>query len=199
MFTSSKVRGFTLIELMIAIAIIFVMLSILAAAFFEARQNSRDRTRVSDLTQIQFAIAAYSETNSSYPVPDTPQEIQHGYIRVLKGTVNNYWDTDVQDPRWDPSGTYEYRIYPELECGEDFYYAVVASNMEVEKNSNGAEICPGNTVMDNAYVVFVAGPIIPSSSINYNIEDGDGTEWWNEPDNQTWLNDDSSAEAPPGG
>jgi len=186
MFSFSKVRGFTLVELMIAIAIIFVMLSILIASFFEARQNSRDRQRVSDLTQIQFSLSMYSEDFGRYPILDSPQEISQGYIRVA-GSLGGYWDTDIEDPLQGSAGTYEYRVYPELVCGGETYYAAVAINMEVGKNSNGRDVCSGNAGMNNAYVVLMYGPIAPGGSINYGIEEGNRTDWWNELGNQTWM------------
>ncbi len=189
MFSYSKVRGFTLIELMVAVAIVLTILSILSVSFFEARQNSRDRQRVSDLTQLQFALSAYNEVNGRFPILATPTQLGNGYIGVWEGAYNNYWDEDIEDPLFEGghASQYMYRVYPVLVCGGQDYYAVVAINMEAGKNANGAQVCPGNSAMSNAHVIIVYGPIVDGGSINYDIEDGDGTDWWDEPDNQTWL------------
>jgi prepilin-type N-terminal cleavage/methylation domain-containing protein len=60
-------RGFTLIELMVVIAIIGILSSIMYANFSSAKSRSRDAKRVSDMTQIQLALAGYFDRCSTYP------------------------------------------------------------------------------------------------------------------------------------
>jgi len=51
----TKTRGFTLVEIMIVVFIIGILLAIAVPNFFKARDNSRARTCVSNLLQIQSA------------------------------------------------------------------------------------------------------------------------------------------------
>ncbi len=68
MAPSSRPRAFTLIELLIVIAIIGLLSTIAVAAINGARGKSRDTKRVTDLKQIQKALELSYEPGSGYPV-----------------------------------------------------------------------------------------------------------------------------------
>jgi prepilin-type N-terminal cleavage/methylation domain-containing protein len=60
-------KGFTLIELLVVIAIIGVLASIVIANLDKARGKSRDSRRISDISNIQLALALYLNKNGTYP------------------------------------------------------------------------------------------------------------------------------------
>ena len=60
-------RGFTLIELLVVVAIIALLSSVALIAFMSARQKSRDAKRVSDMVQMNTAMALYFSTYKGYP------------------------------------------------------------------------------------------------------------------------------------
>lgn len=66
-FSSSARRGFTLVELMVAIAIIGILSSILYANFSDARAQARDKQRMVSLKEVQLALELYKAQNGSYP------------------------------------------------------------------------------------------------------------------------------------
>jgi len=66
-----KGRGFTLIELLVVISIIGIVASIVLASLASARSKSRDVRRLSDMRQIQTAMALYYDDNETYPGPVT--------------------------------------------------------------------------------------------------------------------------------
>ena len=63
----TKTSGFTLIELLVVIAIIGILAAVVLSSINTARAKSRDSARVSDLKQLELALALYHEKNGSYP------------------------------------------------------------------------------------------------------------------------------------
>jgi len=60
-------RGFTLIELLVVIAIIGILSSIVVASLSGAKGSGRDAKRISDIKNIQLALALYYNDNLKYP------------------------------------------------------------------------------------------------------------------------------------
>jgi general secretion pathway protein G len=60
-------RGFTLIELLVVIAIIGILSTIVLASLSTARLKSRDARRISDIKQLQLALAVFYDSNAGYP------------------------------------------------------------------------------------------------------------------------------------
>lgn len=61
--------GFTLIELLVVIAIIGILSSVVLASLNTARLKARDARRISDVGQLQLALAVYYDAHSNtYPV-----------------------------------------------------------------------------------------------------------------------------------
>lgn len=82
MYSSKTTRGFTLIELLVVIAIIGILSSVVLASLNTARLKSRDSRRISDIKQLQLALALYSDSNGGgYPTTLTP--LAPTYIAVV--------------------------------------------------------------------------------------------------------------------
>lgn len=64
-------KGFTIIELLIVIAIIGLLATISIVALNGARQKGRDAKRVVDIRQVQIALDLYFDDNNAYPVTAT--------------------------------------------------------------------------------------------------------------------------------
>ncbi len=62
-----KKGGFTFIELMVAISIIGVLMTIVVAGGSAARKSARVAQRVSDIKKVQGALDLYYANNKSYP------------------------------------------------------------------------------------------------------------------------------------
>lgn len=71
MFNVKKVAGFTLIELMIVVAIIGILAGIVAINLDDAQSKSRDARRKSDLNTIAKAVQIYREEVGNYVLKDT--------------------------------------------------------------------------------------------------------------------------------
>src|SRR4030065_2628921 len=59
-------KGFTLIEILVAIAIIAILLALSAFGFQGAMENTRDTRRKSDLKQYQTALEQYANKNNGF-------------------------------------------------------------------------------------------------------------------------------------
>lgn len=178
MHSHERTRGFTLVELMVAISIILVMLGVLMASFSDARQGSRDKERVGDIAALEFAISAYREANQgSYPEYTDP---------VLIGSGGGIDDelivlsrTELVDPR-DGDGDFGYYYSPNFTCGEERYIALYAASMEQERNGNVSEVCPEGSDLDgnpNAYLVLIEGPLSDGMA-DGDVEFDNTDEWW---------------------
>lgn len=60
-------RGFTLIEILVVIALIGVLAGLMIVAFQGTRRSSRDGKRKADLEQIRSALEMYKADKGSYP------------------------------------------------------------------------------------------------------------------------------------
>lgn len=60
-------KGFTLVEVLVVVAIIGILVSVVSLNFNEARQNSRDKVRMAELKQAQLALEVYKAQHGRYP------------------------------------------------------------------------------------------------------------------------------------
>ena len=79
-----KIKGFTLIELMIVVAIIGILASVVLASLKTARTKARDTRRIADIKQIQLALELYFDANRAYPTAiNVANLVTPGYIAVI--------------------------------------------------------------------------------------------------------------------
>lgn len=95
-----KKHGFTLIEMLIVIAIIGTLATIIIVSANAARQKSRTAQAQTDLAQIHLALEAYQSEHGKYPVST-------GGIGVWDGLYSSYGDSSAN---WIPGITPLYMI-----------------------------------------------------------------------------------------
>lgn len=77
-------RGFTLIELMVAIAILGIVSTIGLIAYSKSQAIARDSRRKQDLRAIQTALELYYQKNNHYPcVGQAPQTSANGGVWIV--------------------------------------------------------------------------------------------------------------------
>ncbi len=64
-FKSSK--GFTLIELLVVIAIGLILMSVIIGSLSDSRARARDSKKISELKNVELALALYFDKNKAYP------------------------------------------------------------------------------------------------------------------------------------
>jgi prepilin-type N-terminal cleavage/methylation domain-containing protein len=90
-------HGFTLIELVVVIAIISVLLSISLAGIGNARVRSRDARRIADVRTIQSALEmhAFNDPSRSYPPDNANESVSLKYcLNSRNGTAYGIYQND---------------------------------------------------------------------------------------------------------
>lgn len=87
----SRRAGFTLIEMLVVVAVIGLLSSAVLVGLNDARERARDSRRVADLRQIQNGLEIFYSNNRFYPrdayddvkqqLPKDPQGGEYKYIR----------------------------------------------------------------------------------------------------------------------
>lgn len=96
-------KGFTLVELLVVVAIIGILSTLLTANFIGVRQRGRDSQRKSNLRQIQSALELYRADQAGYP-PTANFPACGGVFTNQSGTT-----TYMQKVPCDPNGgSYSY-------------------------------------------------------------------------------------------
>lgn len=126
-----KKTGFTLIELIVVVAILGILATIGLTSFQTSQMKSRDTKRKSDLEQIQRALEMYMNDHSNYPT-SVGGEIVVGdaldwgtaEFKDSEGTI--YMKQLPGDPRdqeycyvYSAGPPITYKIYAKLENSED--------------------------------------------------------------------------------
>ena len=89
--------GFTLIELMVVIAIIVVLAAFLFPVFSATRQKAREATCLSNLHQLGIALKAYIADQRLYPPPPTYDPTANGNVGLYSGGFSALYPNYVTD------------------------------------------------------------------------------------------------------
>jgi len=160
-------NGFTLVELLIVIAIIALLAGLILASYQEARRQARDDKRKADVQQIALALRLYYEKYGEFPCEaggsacnftgNANGEIGNG--GTIDGLITPFLTKSVADPLGPGDTTYLYYYDGDTDCGGTPQAAVHAINMEIPVNGNWSAVCGGPDVdggaNSNTYTVFV--------------------------------------------
>ncbi len=102
----TKILGFTLIELMIVIAILGVLTAMISGNFITSLKKGRDARRKGDLEQIQRALEMYYEDKKAYPTFIFPFGGKFCETAACAATEKVYMQKVSNDPI--SSKSYEY-------------------------------------------------------------------------------------------
>ncbi|MEI7463652.1 MAG: prepilin-type N-terminal cleavage/methylation domain-containing protein [Candidatus Taylorbacteria bacterium] len=78
LFKSESNRGFTLIEMLVVLAIMGILSGIIITNLSSAKSKARDARRVSDISHLQLALQMYLDRCGQYPPVDVSGGVGQG-------------------------------------------------------------------------------------------------------------------------
>jgi len=116
-------NGFTLIELLVVVAIIGLLSSVVLSSLNSARAKARDAQRLSEIRQLQNALALYANDNGGN-YPSTNNNASRGSLQVLEtALVPRYIPKIPNDPlhsggyqTWPTNPTTNYYYWDQVGC-----------------------------------------------------------------------------------
>ncbi len=108
-----KNRGFTLIELMVSIAIIGILAAVAITSFFNYREKAKLGVIASDLRTFGISFEAYNLAEGCYPPDshdDAPNNLKNGYGTETYLPINAWTTTPAWDGfyNWEGPNNYPY-------------------------------------------------------------------------------------------
>ena len=121
---NKKINAFTLIELIVVIAIIGILASVIYPSFSNYQKKGRDGKRLADIKNIASALDQYYLDNGSYPTStqDTLAPFQYGSIKDLNVLVPKYLSKLPNDPLTKNTNLYWTGTQNYLTNNRDGYY-----------------------------------------------------------------------------
>jgi prepilin-type N-terminal cleavage/methylation domain-containing protein len=144
----NKSYGFTLIELIVVIALMGILATIGFSAYSTSMQTGRDNRRKLDLKNVATALQIYYSDNTSYPGPDG------NYVALpsIIPTISPYMKQVPQDPKFASDSYIKQYVYKRMP-GNCY---CLGATME---RSNSGEDQTGGSCIDSQYY-----PVTPIQS-----------------------------------
>jgi prepilin-type N-terminal cleavage/methylation domain-containing protein len=154
---AARSRGFTLVEILVVIAIVATLSTIVISNMSGSRKKSNDTQRKSDIAEIQLALRLYKDATGSYPSGyDTGTTVGTG--GSFDSLLSPYLPTVPKDPLNAADPTFTYFYDTKFRCMTDNQFHIVlfaaktqspgVANFGVHPNPNG--ICKPAGAMNDS-------------------------------------------------
>jgi len=137
----SKNKAFTLIELLITIAIVGILSAITAVSFINPPKLARDATRKSDIKQYQTLLENYANKNSGLYV-DTLGTVNPSSICATLGSTNCPNDPVAGQQYYLNSTTTSYVVWARLEKPVQYFIVCSDGKVGLSATAPSSSSCP---------------------------------------------------------
>jgi prepilin-type N-terminal cleavage/methylation domain-containing protein/prepilin-type processing-associated H-X9-DG protein len=186
MTTSSKLKGFTVIELLVVIVIIAILAAMLLPMIGVPREKARRAICMSNLKQIGLAIAMYADSDPLHrcPIDGNPPTLL-GSLRLLSNKLYNARALCCyDDPRTRIESDYgklstaniSYSYVPNLIWNPDHADSIVALDRISETAGGSQWPRTGNHKGTGGNVLFGDGHVAWVNALPSALKDKDGKE-----------------------
>lgn len=140
-------KGFTLIEILVAVTIITVLVSIGVVSYASVNKRSRDAKRKGDVEQLRSALEMYRSDIGSYPAnPLVPNFDNVSVLEDALVTTGTYMPAIPSDPK----STQTYRYKATNSSGGNYYGYCMSAILESEDPN---DTCTPDTTNSHNYGV----------------------------------------------
>jgi len=110
---SMKSRAYTLVELLVVIAMIAILAAMLAPVFLQAKESARKTTCVNNIRQLGFALARYMDDHEGFGLPESPSYFPDPWVLWIEPLVPKYIPVSQESLRGElPSPSGQVRTLP---------------------------------------------------------------------------------------
>lgn len=133
MKTHASKQAFTLVELMVAVAIVGILTGIATVSYTSVRQRARDAQRQNDLNQLKINLTTYfgAQVPSVYPAATTKTTLNNSNDPLATALKTAYAQNIPLDPK--NTGVYVYK-YQTFNSNKDY---TLFGTLENTNNSKG--------------------------------------------------------------
>lgn len=134
MIKTTKLRGFTIVELLIVIVVIGILAAITIVAYNGIQSRATAAKTVSDITAVNKAVQLYYADNGSYPNTSSAWSGIGGQSNYVPGLVPTYISALPSQP------TITSTVYMYISNGPD--YKLIVHDNAGSAGTGAAKLCP---------------------------------------------------------
>jgi type II secretion system protein G len=147
---NKQVKAFTLLELLVVIAVIGVLIAIILPNLIGMRERARDSKRKNDLAQLKTALRIYFNDYNSYPQASIDQKICCSDPSTCAACVGSIFEIGGQTYSKDLPENY---TYPTRDAGQGFLLSTTLENASDNDITASASRCQVDSPTPNVFYI----------------------------------------------